>query len=167
MHMQVYRRHVQLERALKRCRLDPSSCVLRHVTRTSRAVVAAFDRALEPARLTGHQFNLMMTLALAGDMNVRSLANHVGMDPTTVPRVAAPLRRQRLIASTVGDDRRERVLTVTARGRRRLAMALPLWEAQQKRVIAALGTTAWTDTRARLRALRAGASGDRTATARV
>jgi DNA-binding MarR family transcriptional regulator len=156
--MQVYQRHVQLERALRRCKLDPSSCVLRHVTRTSRAIVAAFDRALAPARLTGHQFNLMMTLALAGDLNVRSLADHLGMDATTVPRVAAPLRRQRLIASAVGTDRRERVLTVTARGRRRLATALPLWEAQQRRVIASMGHTAWTDTRARLRALRAGAA---------
>jgi DNA-binding MarR family transcriptional regulator len=156
MHMQVYNRHVQLERALRHCKLHPSSCVLRHVTRTSRAVVAAFDRALAPAHLTGHQFNLMMTLALAGDLNVHTLADQLGMDATTVPRVAAPLRRQRLIASKVGRDRRERVLTVTARGRRRLATALPLWEAQQKRVIAALGDTAWTDTRASLRALRAG-----------
>jgi len=156
--MQVYRRHVQLERALRRCTLDPSSCVLRHVTRTSRAIVSAFDRALEPARLTGHQFNLMMTLALAGDLNVRRLADHLGMDPTTVPRVAAPLRRQRLISSTVGQDRRERRLTVTARGRRRLAAALPLWEAQQRKVIAALGASAWTAARAQLRALRAGAA---------
>jgi len=165
--MQVYRRHVQLGRALRRCKLDPSSCVLRHVTRTSRAIVAAFDRALAPARLTGHQFNLMMTLALAGSMNVRHLADHLGMDPTTVPRAAAPLRRQRLITSTVGRDRRERLLAVTALGRRRLATALPLWEAQQKRVIAALGPAAWSDTRARLRALRAGAARSQTADARV
>jgi DNA-binding MarR family transcriptional regulator len=156
--MQVYQRHVQLERALQRCRLHPSTCVLRHVTRTSRAVVAAFDRALEPAGLTGHQFNLMMTVALAGNLNVRNLADHLGMDPTTVPRVAAPLRRQRLIASTVGADRRERVLTVTVRGRRRLAAAVPLWEAQQRRVVAALGDSAWSDARALLRALRKGAA---------
>lgn len=156
LHMQVYRRHVELERALRRCRLHPSSCVLRHVTRTSRAIVAAFDRALEPARLTGHQFNLMMTLTLSGDLTVGVLAEQLGMDPTTVPRVAAPLRRERLIASRIGDDRRQRVLTVTARGRRRLAAALPLWEAQQQRVIAALGPAAWNDTRVRLRALRAG-----------
>ncbi len=158
LHMQVYRRHVELERALRRCKLNPSSCVLRHVTRTSRAIVSAFDRALAPARLTGHQFNLMMTLALAGGLTVGTLADQLGMDATTVPRVAAPLRRQRLIASTVGADRRERVLTVTTRGRRRLAAALPLWEAQQRRVIAALGATAWNDTRARLRELRTGAA---------
>ena len=156
--MQVYRRHIQLGRALRRCKLNPSSCVLRHVTRTSRAVVAAFDRALEPARLTGHQFNLLMTLALAGDLNVRTLADQLGMDPTTVPRAAAPLRRQGLVASRIGRDRRERVLTVTARGRRRLAAALPLWEAEQRRVIAVLGPSAWSDTRASLRALRAGAA---------
>jgi DNA-binding MarR family transcriptional regulator len=147
-----------LDRALLRCQLDPASCVLRHVTRTSRAIVSAFDRALAPAHLTGHQFNLMMTLALAGDLNVRSLANHLGMDATTVPRVAAPLHRQRLIAARVGRDRRERLLTVTAKGRRRLAAALPLWEAQQKRVIANMGPSAWNGMRAQLRALRAGAA---------
>src|SRR5437763_1691190 len=149
--MQVYSRHVQLERALKRCKLHPSTCVLRHVTRTSRAIVAAFDRALAPAHLTGHQFNLMMTLALAGDMPVGHLAEHLGMDATTVPRVAAPLRRDRLVTATAGHDRRQRVLTLTARGRRRLAQAVPLWEAQQRRVIAAVGAGAWTDARAHLR----------------
>ena len=158
MHMQVYNRHVQLERALRKCKLHPSTCVLRHVTRTSRAIVSAFDRALAPARLTGHQFNLMMTLALAGDLNVNGLADHLGMDATTVPRVAAPLRRQKLVTSSIGDDRRERRLAVTAKGRRRLAAAVPLWEAQQRRVIEALGPALWTDTRARLRALRTGAA---------
>ena len=32
-----------LDRALGACQLSPGDCVLRHVTRTSRAVVAAYD----------------------------------------------------------------------------------------------------------------------------
>ena len=36
--------------------------MLRHVTRTSRAVVGAFDEALAPVGLTGGQFNVLMSL---------------------------------------------------------------------------------------------------------
>src|SRR5579864_217773 len=49
-----------LENLIRESKLEPASCVLRHVTSTSRLIVAAFDAALSPAGLTGHQFNLLV-----------------------------------------------------------------------------------------------------------
>src|SRR5204863_6206690 len=120
-----------------------SACVLRHVSRTSRSVVAAFDRALKPSGLTGHQFNLLMTLAEAGPMNVTALARYVGVDPTTVPRALAPLRRERLVDVRTADDRRERVVALTSEGRRRLAGAVPLWESVQQALLDSFGHGDW------------------------
>jgi DNA-binding MarR family transcriptional regulator len=98
----------RLERVIRKSNLDPSFCVLRHVTRTSRSVVAAFDTALKPSGLTGNQFNLLMTLARMGPLNVNAVAAAVGMHPSTVPRLIAPLARRRLVRRQAGADRRAR-----------------------------------------------------------
>ena len=102
-----------------------------------------FDQALKPAGLTGHQFNLMMSLAQAGPMSVNALASHIGVDPSTVPRAIAPLTRDHLVAVDVGADRRQRVIAITAAGCRRLATALPRWEAVQRSILESVGHAAW------------------------
>ena len=66
--------------------LSTDACILRHVSRVSRAVVAAYDPALAPFGLTGHQFNLMTTLAETGPMTVGALADKLGIDASGVPR---------------------------------------------------------------------------------
>jgi DNA-binding MarR family transcriptional regulator len=85
---------------------------------------------------------------------VNRLARLVGMDPTTVPRALAPLRRRRFVGVRTSADRRERIIQVTAAGRRRLAAAVPRWEAVQRRVVRAIGARAWQTLAADLRALR-------------
>src|SRR5262249_37329539 len=97
--------------------LSPEACILRHVSRASRAVVAAYDPALGPYGLTGHQFNLMMTLGNMGPMTVGALADVLGMDASGVPRAVRPLADQGLIVSQPGEDRRQRMLSLTAPGR--------------------------------------------------
>jgi DNA-binding MarR family transcriptional regulator len=143
-----------LLRGFQTCRPETSACVLRHVSRTSRAVVAVFDEALKPAGLTGNQFNLLMSLAQDGPMTVNTLARHIGVDSSTVPRAVAPLKRDRLVAVDVGTDRRQRVIAITAAGCRRLAIALPRWEAVQQSILKSVGHTAWDSLIADLRKVR-------------
>jgi DNA-binding MarR family transcriptional regulator len=133
----------RLENFIRQSNLDPSFCVLRHVTRTSRSVVAAFDTALKPTGLTGNQFNLLMTLARMGPMNVNAVAAAVGMHPSTVPRLVAPLAGRRLVRTRAGADRRQRLITVTENGRRKLMAAYPYWAALQRQVVARLGDEGW------------------------
>jgi DNA-binding MarR family transcriptional regulator len=123
--------------------LRPNECVLRHVTRTARAVVNAFDEALTPVGLTGGQFNMLMSLEQAGPLTVNALARHVGADPTTIPRALAPLKAARLVTSRAGSDRREHILSVTPLGRRRLAVARRRWTVVQRRILDAIGHPAW------------------------
>jgi DNA-binding MarR family transcriptional regulator len=130
-------------RGMRERTLRPDECVLRHVTRTSRAVVKAFDEALEPVGLTGGQFNVLMSLAQAGPLTVNALARHVGADPTTIPRALHPLKQARLVTSRQGRDRREHVIAVTSLGRRRLALARRRWTVVQRRILDAIGHPAW------------------------
>jgi DNA-binding MarR family transcriptional regulator len=139
--------------------LATDACVLRHVARVSRAVVSAYDPALAPYGLTGHQFNLMMSLGQLGPMTVGSLAETLGMDASGVPRAIRPLADEGLIAVERGTDRRQRLLSLTPSGRARLDRATPAWTSVQTELIDAIGATRWLSLMAELRIVRRAAAG--------
>jgi DNA-binding MarR family transcriptional regulator len=122
---------------------SPDACILRHVARVSRAVVAAYDPALSPYGLTGHQFNLMMTLGNMGPMTVGTLADTLGMDASGIPRAIRPLTDDGLIAVERGEDRRQRVLSLTSLGRNRLDIATPAWSRIQTELLDTIGAPRW------------------------
>ena len=74
---------------------------------------------------------------------MNALARHVGADPTTIPRALRPLKLARLVTSRAGADRREQVISITAAGRRRLAVARRRWTVVQRRIVDAIGHPAW------------------------
>ncbi len=61
------------------------------------------------------------------------LAELIAMDRTTLARNLKPLERENYLRIAVGDDRRERIVSVTASGRKVMEKALPLWRAVQTR----------------------------------
>jgi DNA-binding MarR family transcriptional regulator len=139
--------------------LSADSCILRHVARASRAVVAAYDPALAEFGLTGHQFNLMMTLGNMGPMTVGALADTLGMDASGVPRAIRPLSDEGLIIVERGTDRRQRLLSLAAAGRRLLDRATPAWARVQAELIDAIGANRWVSLMADLRTVRRAATG--------
>jgi DNA-binding MarR family transcriptional regulator len=132
-----------LDRAIDAAAFQPDTCAVRHIARASRAVMSAFDQCLAPVDLTSHQFNLLMTLARSGPLNIAALSARVGADPATISRGVAVLRRRRLVLAQRGDDRRRQVIAVSDDGRRRLIRALRRWEAAQRRVVGVVGLRAW------------------------
>ena len=137
---------------------SPDACILRHVARASRAVVSAYDPALAAYGLTGHQFNLMMTLANMGPMTVGALADTLGMDASGVPRAIRPLADQDLIAIERGEDRRQRLLSLTRSGRALLDSATPAWARVQAELVDAIGAARWVSLMSDLRAVRRAAA---------
>lgn len=137
---------------------SPDACILRHVSRASRAVVAAYDPALAPFGLTGHQFNLMMTLGNMGPMNVGALAETLGMDASGIPRAIRPLTDDGFIAVERGADRRQRVLSLTASGRKRLDLATPAWTKVQTELLDTIGAGRWVSLITELRNVRRAAT---------
>lgn len=138
--------------------LDPSLCIFRHVTKTSRAVAALYDEAFDASGMTGHQFNLMMTLHRAGPLTVGALARLVGMDASTVPRAVAPLLEKSWLSVASGADRRQRIIALMPKGRTRLMAAVPAWARVQRRLIHHIGNDQWLTTIVALKSIRDGAS---------
>lgn len=130
---------------LELCARAARTCTARNLRQASRAVSALFDEAMRGTGLRISQFSLLVALALAEEATVSKLAGALDLDRTTMTRNLAPLEREGLVASGEGDDARNRVLRLTAKGRDRLALALPIWDRVQARVVKGLGDARWRD----------------------
>ena len=105
------------------------SCLCLHVQRAARALARRFDDAFRPLGLTNGQFSLMMSLNRPEPPSMASVASLLAMDRTTLTAALKPLRRRALLNITANSaDRRARLMTLTPKGRRLLARAVPIWK---------------------------------------
>jgi DNA-binding MarR family transcriptional regulator len=104
------------------------ACLCLYVQRAARALGRRFDDALRPLGLTNGQFSLMMSLNRPEPPGMTAVASLLGMDRTTLTAALKPLQRRRLLTITADPaDRRGRIMTLTPKGRRLLARAVPVW----------------------------------------
>lgn len=104
------------------------SCLCLHVQRAARALARRFDDALRPLGLTNGQFSLMMSLNRPKPPGMAAVASLLAMDRTTLTAALKPLRRRGLLKITPDPaDGRGRLMTLTAKGRRLLVRAVPVW----------------------------------------
>jgi DNA-binding MarR family transcriptional regulator len=89
------------------------------------------------------QFGLLTALDQAGEVNQKWLSGFFAMDSTTLTRTLGLLRKRGWIRARSGSDRRERLFSLTAAGKRQLADARPHWERAQRRLREDLGDTGW------------------------
>jgi DNA-binding MarR family transcriptional regulator len=118
---------------------DPANCLCFNLRKAARTLTQSYDAALKPAGITAPQFMLLTALERQAPVSLSDLAGALGMDRTTLTRNLKPLQRDGLVASAAGDDRRVRLLTLTAAGRARLRDAEPLWRAVQSKVTDTFG----------------------------
>jgi DNA-binding MarR family transcriptional regulator len=115
------------------------SCLCLHVQRAARALARHFDEALKSAGLTNGQFSLMMALNRPKPPAMGSVATLLAMDRTTLTAALKPLERRGLVVVTPDPgDRRQRLMSLTPRGRTVLASALPIWEREHAAIEARL-----------------------------
>ncbi len=130
------------------------TCLCLHLQRAARAVARRFDEALRQAGLTSGQFSLMMALNRAEPPTMSQVSAGLAMDRTTLTANLKPLAREGLVKIAVGrEDRRSRVLTLTAKGRAALAAAVPAWRKTQAEMDRTVAKTSPDRLRAALRAL--------------
>lgn len=109
------------------------TCLCLHVQRAARAVARRFDDVLRPHGLTNGQFSLLVALNRPAPPTMGAVAALLAMDRTTLTANLKPLERRGLIKVAVDkSDRRGRVLSLTARGKRSVADAFPAWKSAQE-----------------------------------
>jgi len=107
-------------------------CVCGNLRMAARLVTAYYDAALRPCGIEANQM-AMLWVAHAEDAQPASqLAHAAGMDQSTASRNLAVLEARGLVASIPStDDRRQRLIRLTRRGKSVLLRALPRWQQAQ------------------------------------
>src|SRR5262249_18462835 len=123
---------------------EVARCSCLRLRRITRRVTQVYDRVMEPAGLTVGQFGLLARLYRAKtrreDVPIGTLAERMGMDPTTLSRSLKPLEYLGFIDSAVNPkDRRRRIVLITEAGITKLRQAVPLWRKAQRQIDDALG----------------------------
>lgn len=115
------------------------TCAGFNLRKATRVLTQLYDEALRPTGLRVTQFMLLAAIRGQEPVTVQRLATSVVMDRTTLTRGLQPLEKQGLIRVEPGEDRRERQVSLTARGHTTLAHALPHWEAIEARITKTVG----------------------------
>jgi DNA-binding MarR family transcriptional regulator len=105
------------------------------VQRAARALARRFDDVFRPLGLTNGQFSLMMSLNRPEPAGMASVAALLAMDQTTLTAGIKRLQHRGLVRITTDPaDRRGRLVTLTPKGRKLLARAVPLWKSTHAEV---------------------------------
>jgi len=115
--------------SLETTHLVRDACLCLHVQRAARALARRFDDALRPVGLTHGQFSLLISLNRPKPPGMAAVASLLAMDRTTLTAALKPLRRRGLVKVAADpSDRRGRLMTLTAKGRKLLIRAVPIWK---------------------------------------
>lgn len=115
------------------------SCINFNLRKAARAVTAIYDRNLAPTGITSTQFSVMVALAYYPQHSMSELSDFLVMDRTTLTKNLKPMMREKLVEPAVGEDKRQRLLQLTKKGRTTLDKAFPLWAEVQQQVSEVLG----------------------------
>jgi DNA-binding MarR family transcriptional regulator len=114
-------------------------CACANLRRTARSVTRMYNRELRSQRIEVTQFTLLMALNVAGEISQGRLARLLALDSTTLTRMLELLKKRGWIQEKEGEDRRFRLLRLTAAGRAKYEQSLPHWQRAQDRMESALG----------------------------
>src|ERR1700757_4917140 len=107
-------------------------CMCASFRRAARVLTQYYGTTLRPLGLRATQFTLLQALSLAGEVSQGTLGDILAIDSTTLTRTIAIMERRGWIASRSGEDRRERLLSLSKAGRAEYNRALPHWEEIQQ-----------------------------------
>jgi DNA-binding MarR family transcriptional regulator len=108
-------------------------CNCLSLRQASRYITSVYDQMLSGADLRVTQFSILYKLSARGSMSINELSAILVMDRTTLGRNLKPLERDDFVVVRPGEvDRRERIVELTAMGKKKTAEALPFWREAQK-----------------------------------
>ena len=105
----------------------------------ARTISRVFERHFRGAGIRSTQFSLLVQLMRRGPLSIGELAQHLGIERTTLTRNVALVEKKGLVDSAPGEDARSRIISVTRKGQAAVAAALPKWHKAQAATVEAVG----------------------------
>lgn len=134
-------------------------CTCANLRRAARAVTRLYNSEMQRHGIEVTQFTLLMALEQAEEISQGRLGKLLALDSTSLTRMLELLERRGWIQEKPGEDRRFRLIRLTAAGKAKYHQALPHWKRAQERVAAALGEKAMGQLGAMLGRVTAAAAG--------
>ena len=116
-----------------------SACAAYQFRRTSRAVARLYDTAIARSGLRSTQFAILTAIAKLQPIAMSRVGEILVIDPATMTRSVQLLEKEGLVRIAPRGVRRQRLLTLTSKAEKALAVAVPLWREAQERFLSSLG----------------------------
>jgi len=113
-------------------------CYCGRVLLTARAITRLYNDELRSAGIEATQLLSLQMIADLGPMTQNQLGERMAAEKTTISRNVKLLEKRRWLTVEPGQDRRCRLVSLTAAGRRQIEKARPHWERAQQRMRAAM-----------------------------
>ena len=98
-----------------------------------------YDEALIDTGIKVTQYSLLNNIEKIGTPNIKNLAIATQLDRSTLARNLEKLERMKLVFLKFGDDKRNKILSLTSHGKQILIKANIAWEIIQDKVSKNLG----------------------------
>jgi DNA-binding MarR family transcriptional regulator len=125
--------------------MEPATarCAAGTLRRATRSITRVYDNRLAAVGLTTTQFSILRAIEQHDkSVALSDLADEQVFERTSLYRALEPLERDGLIAVRSGQGRAKYV-ELTPKGRKRIASALPHWNAAQEAFVSRFGRAAW------------------------
>jgi DNA-binding MarR family transcriptional regulator len=128
-------------------------CASFNFRRTARAVTKLYDEALQPSGIRSTQFAILVAVRKDQPISLGKLGQTLVIDPTTLTRSLRLLQKEGLLTVSKRAEKRQRFVSLTAKGDEALARAIPAWREIQARFVDTIGDAHWRDLRNELERL--------------
>ncbi|MEH6529821.1 MAG: MarR family winged helix-turn-helix transcriptional regulator [Photobacterium frigidiphilum] len=114
-------------------------CLNLNHRKATRVLNRIYDEHLSRAGVNVGQFSILRAVSTLGETTNKELQSLLAMDQTTLTRNLKPLMRDGLLLATPGEDRRQRILTLSEHGRAVYHDAKVYWYQAQQKIYQHLG----------------------------
>jgi len=124
---------------MKQARPDTIACINLNLRRATRVMNRIYDGYLSDCGLKVGQFSILHAVHLLESTTSKVLQELMVLDQTTLSRNLKPLIRDDLLLAVEGEDKRQRLLSLTAAGKKKHEEANKVWKKAQQHVKRELG----------------------------
>ncbi len=125
--------------------IECSACTCFNTRKFTRVITQIFDEQFKTVDFRITQFTPLVMIFAKGPITINDLSENLVMDRTTLARNLKPLERDSLININTGIDKRQRVVSITDKGKTLLNRAFPIWQKAQEKILKEIGDNKWQD----------------------
>jgi len=119
------------------------NCMFSKLRQVSRYVTNIYAKEMTAVGLTPVQSSMMTAIKLLENANINALSEALNMDRTTINRNLKPLIREEFVFISEGEDKREKSVSLTKKGKVIYAEAYIKWQKAQSELENKIGKQNW------------------------